>query len=267
MCPDRSASGSAPPASGPRRVALLRLNILDYWHCSSGQADRAGVGTRVIRKDLLPLVPGRTLKGLLREAMTQAETFGVFKTIGPEKDRGLPPGGITDCLFGIVPLPADSPDTAGAIGEEDATAQSIRRYATESGALVVDDATLGPVWQAWARAEERRLRCDRSPSPLDGLGTVLTGTRLDHDGQIVAQTLRSLEVMPPMVLEAPITLACWPKKAPAWLTDLDGFDLLNKALPFFRALGSRRNRGLGRVEATLVDPATKALMFAKDDAA
>lgn len=45
------------------------VEFFSNWHCGSGQAAGADVDALVVKdKDGLPYVPGRTLKGLLREA-------------------------------------------------------------------------------------------------------------------------------------------------------------------------------------------------------
>lgn len=47
------------------------IEFFSNWHCGSGQAAGADVDALVIKdKDGLPFVPGRTIKGLLREGAT-----------------------------------------------------------------------------------------------------------------------------------------------------------------------------------------------------
>lgn len=63
------------------------------WHCGSGLAAGADVDALVVKdKDGLPFVPGKTIKGLVREAMVEMENaedsliddvFGYFK----DKDK------------------------------------------------------------------------------------------------------------------------------------------------------------------------------------
>ena len=48
-----------------------KIEFFSYWHCGSGQTAGADVDELVVRDvSGLPFVPGRTLKGLLREAVT-----------------------------------------------------------------------------------------------------------------------------------------------------------------------------------------------------
>jgi hypothetical protein len=63
-----------------------------------------------------------------------------------------------------------------------------------------------------------------------------TGTALD-------KSLRGIEVTIPLILEAPLSIqgeSDWP-----WQ------EYLNMALPLLRHVGSKRNRGMGRVIVTL----------------
>lgn len=49
-----------------------QIQFHSYWHCGSGLAAGAGVDALVVKDaDGLPFVPGKTIKGLLREAMEE----------------------------------------------------------------------------------------------------------------------------------------------------------------------------------------------------
>ena len=48
---------------------LYKLTFFSYWHCGSGQSAGADVDALVIKdRNGLPFVPGKTIKGLVREA-------------------------------------------------------------------------------------------------------------------------------------------------------------------------------------------------------
>ena len=96
----------------------LRVELLEYWHAGSGRGRGPSLDAEVVRTDAgLPYLPGRTLRGLLREAVLQAEESAL-----PEV-----PAGATDDLFG-------APD--------------------RDGRLSVTDATLGEEMEAWAAGQE-----------------------------------------------------------------------------------------------------------------
>lgn len=53
-----------------------KIQFHSYWHCGSGLAAGAGVDALVVKDaNGLPFVPGKTIKGLLREAMTELRTW------------------------------------------------------------------------------------------------------------------------------------------------------------------------------------------------
>ena len=55
------------------------------WHCGSGLAAGADVDALAIKdKDNLPFIPGKTLKGLIRQAVEELVSFGYGKV-----DKGL----------------------------------------------------------------------------------------------------------------------------------------------------------------------------------
>ena len=66
-----------------------RIMFFSDWHCGSGLASGANLDMLVVRdSDGFPYVPGKTVKGLLREAV---EEITAFKKID---------GGISDSIFG-----------------------------------------------------------------------------------------------------------------------------------------------------------------------
>lgn len=75
------------------------VEFFSNWHCGSGQAAGADVDALVVKdKDGLPYVPGRTLKGLLREAAcdlfgNEATINTVFGISGDKEDHQ------TGCVF------------------------------------------------------------------------------------------------------------------------------------------------------------------------
>lgn len=62
-----------------------QIEFFSYWHCGSGLAAGADVDALVIKdKDGLPFIPGRTIKGLIKEAV---ETISYFE--GKDTDKTL----------------------------------------------------------------------------------------------------------------------------------------------------------------------------------
>lgn len=64
-----------------------KITFHTYWHCGSGLAAGANVDALVVKdKDGMPFVPGKTIKGLVREAFSvlYAETDAVKQIFGIE---------------------------------------------------------------------------------------------------------------------------------------------------------------------------------------
>ena len=62
-----------------------KVEFFTYWHCGSGLSAGADVDALVVKdNDELPFVPGKTVKGLLREAM---ENIAALKGICIPSDR------------------------------------------------------------------------------------------------------------------------------------------------------------------------------------
>jgi len=76
-----------------------KIEFFDAWHAGSGLAAGADVDALVIKdKNKLPYLPGKTIKGLVREALEEIfqykgidktdivkDNFGVFEVIGKDK--------------------------------------------------------------------------------------------------------------------------------------------------------------------------------------
>ncbi|HLO77880.1 MAG TPA: hypothetical protein VK196_15600, partial [Magnetospirillum sp.] len=157
------------------QTALLRFDIKGWWTAGSGTGVRGYVAGTVQRSgDGLPMLTGKAVKGLVREAMTQAEGFGRLEA------------GICTWLCG-------SPGER--VGD-----MRRARFHSRPGRARFGNAELPEAWRAWAAAH-------RGEPILDRFFDVLHQTAVDDDGLAAGKTLRSIEVAAPMVLHAPIELA------------------------------------------------------------
>ena len=195
----------------------LKIDIQTYWHAGTGRGRSYEIDSVVHRdRDGLPALPGRSVKGLLRDAVAGAAALNWYGN-----DRA----DIVTRLFG--PL--------GVEGAE-----------THEGWLKVSDATL---------PADIRGEIKAKPALRANLFTNLFSTAIKHErGSAADKTLRGTEVAVPMTLFASITIdpnanlhaekadAVASKDALAWLTN---------ALPLARGLGSHRHRGMGRATFTI----------------
>lgn len=104
----------------------LTFTILSFWHAGSGAGEGAKLDAVTAKKAPgLPYLPGKTVKGLLREAVLTVEECGQ-----------LPVGITTEKLFG-------KPTT---------------RYDSTSGLLEITDATMSDDFQKWAKTNQEKTQ-------------------------------------------------------------------------------------------------------------
>jgi CRISPR/Cas system CSM-associated protein Csm3 (group 7 of RAMP superfamily) len=202
----------------------LKFELSSYWRIGSGKG--AGVlADSIILRDVdgLPTIPGRSIKGLLRDAMELATLSGTVA--GDRIER----------WFG-TPLPSASDGENQGDRQELALEES--RFLTQEGALWFGSARLSNDWIQWAKTAPE----ERKASIVDTLTCYQSSTAIDKVGVAKEHSLRVSEVAVPMTLWAEVR---GPEDDNGWVEDL------KNTLPLLRALGSRRSRGLGRVDVTL----------------
>ncbi len=200
---------------------ILDLQLLGYWHAGTGRGQGGFVDALCNRDRLgLPFLPGRTVKGLLRDAV------GLWAGA----HLGEPAWRLVVELFG-GPGFDDAP--VGRDGERRA------RRVTEEGALAVTSARLLAAELAYfEQLPDDRLRALRA-----GLFARLSQTAIDSDrGAAKRGSLRTVEVAVPVMLEARVE----PVRDAALPDDLTWQDVVRRAAPLLRAVGMGRSRGLGR---------------------
>lgn len=194
--------------------ARVVFSIRSFWHAGLGGGS-GDLDAAVVRDAAgLPYLPGRTVKGLLRDATHRAERAGAFER------------GTTEEWFGTPIAPTGRDDRIGALESA--------RYGTVPGRLRFESAVLrgetgdADDFQRWAR---------QHPDLVRHLYQTYASTALEG-GVAKAGSLRVTEVVIPLDLEAEVE---GPDNDDKWLHVLD------VSAPLLRALGSLRNRGLGRV--------------------
>lgn len=149
-------------------TASLEIKILSYWHAGSGLGRGADVDALVLKdRDDLPYLPGRTVKGLLREGVLSCE------------DAGLVHPGRACSLFG-KPATAGHPD------------------ASTPGMLNFSDARLPDKDAQW-------LACQKGTDSRTALYDSIASTSLDERGMADDHTLRTIELCVPLTLVARVS--------------------------------------------------------------
>lgn len=212
----------------------LQIDIRSYWHAGTGK----GAGTdldAITDKDHngLPFISGKHIKGLLRQASICADTWGWFEQL--ELADLLEEGhaeNITELLFG-------------------SQSQEQQRDATFPGMIMVGNAMLN-------KDEQHFLTGSKNTHLIPGLYHKLFSTAINEKGSAKKNSLRGIEVVVPLKLQAVISLEVTSlepalrEQQKALLQKNQTAKLLNLILPLVDHIGAWRTRGLGEVSIQFV---------------
>ncbi|MBI4472327.1 MAG: hypothetical protein HY646_06640 [Acidobacteria bacterium] len=207
----------------------LEFRLLTWWHPGTGRGDGATADAVAHRgADKLPFLPGRTVKGLVRDACR----------VGVEAEL-LPEATFME-LFGSPPPTANNSDAEF----ERVRALEAARFGTAPGSLRFSSARIGSTredqtrWSAWARSQAN----DRT-GVISHLYSYVASTAINEKtGTAKDHSLRTIEVVVPLTLHAFISGR-----------DDTPWDVIGESVQLFlRGLGSHRNRGFGRADVHLV---------------
>jgi CRISPR/Cas system CSM-associated protein Csm3 (group 7 of RAMP superfamily) len=211
----------------------IKFNLHSYWRAGTGRGG-GSILDEVVHKDTygLPCLPGRTVKGLLRDAVYRAEKWGHVAentTINWFGSDSLEPNE-TETLLETEPLPKGETET---------------RLETEPGALGVSDARLDEELRNYfisLLTNERKDLIKEGKLLCQEFFHQIHATSIDHKtGSAEDKSLRGMEVTIPLTLTATLYELQPAKLIENWHQEL------KKCLPLIRAVGTSRSRGLGRV--------------------
>lgn len=211
-------------------TACLQIDFRNYWHAGSGRGSGAHLDAVCERDEsALPVLPGRQLKGLLRNAISRGEQWGWLN------EFAVPEGPLDsheELLFG-------------------SRSQSERSHETQPGMLQIGSAHLPEAERRWlAQPSQAHMRGE--------LFGELFSTAINEQGTAQRYSLRGLEVCIPVTLQARVALGLtaqhpqWRVQQEAYLADGTGWAALRAVLPLLDALGAHRSRGLGEATTSLV---------------
>lgn len=195
------------------RFGTVNLQFHSWWRTSSGQTNGEELDDMIQRSpEGLPWVPGRTVKGLLRDAALQLCNLGHM-----EHDQVLK-------FFG---------KHVDDVGSEEVLLDA--RYLTEPGQIRVGSAEMPATWIAWVQGNPEVIEVK---SIVDALYDRRAMTAVNRCGVAETGSLRAVEVTAPLALTAPL-----------WIEGSlsDATQIVEKAACFIKAIGAGRNRGFGRV--------------------
>jgi len=198
-------------------TAIVEITLYSYWHAGSGEGRSADADALVLKdRDGLPWLPGRTLKGLLRDAVRSCE------------DVGAVPSGAAAFLFGRETRE----------GEPDGSVP---------GRLRVGNAVLSEeVRAAIACSEEKAGLYDTFASTrIDAEGIAEDKTLRTIELTVPVTLWAEVSLLAPDVAKSGA-----PDDGSEGLAE-EWFSVLEKSCGVLRRLGSGRNRGLGRCACRL----------------
>lgn len=205
----------------------IKFDIHSYWRAGTGRGGGALLD-EVVHKDAydLPCIPGRSVKGLLRNAVYCAEKWGLLNDSGGDPKNTA----LTQSWFGTK---GDHlKNSPGILGFSDAVLEpDLLDYL-----LLLREETNGlELFQEYVRYFYHYIHA----------------TAIDaNTGSAKDKSLRAMEVTIPLTLTAQLHILQPEQlntKTPKWC------EILTRCLPLIRGLGTSRNRGLGRVTVTLED--------------
>jgi CRISPR/Cas system CSM-associated protein Csm3 (group 7 of RAMP superfamily) len=196
----------------------MEFNIQSYWHIGSGQEGGAYADALVLKNsDYLPYLPGKSIKGLLRDAFSRAEKNNWFNDFSHENDKNTET--LVDVLFG----------NEGKAGT------------SEQGALQISSGVL---------SSQEINYLIKTPQAKSQLYKVTYATAINDETGVAENTsLRSMEVCVPMVLTTQVSVNT------GHIGYLNNKDVLDEKLSlwlaqvviFITEIGAKRHRGLGKV--------------------
>lgn len=149
------------------------IQFYSEWHAGSGLTSGSDLNALVIKdKNGLPYIPGRTLKGLLREAAEDLMTFGKCDS---------------EFVKNVFGLPTGTTKTSKIDAEEEKP--------TEKGKCFFSNATLSPDLELIAKENQLSKFFYRS----------VASTSIEENGVAKRGSLRTMETTIPCTLRAEIT--------------------------------------------------------------
>lgn len=194
-----------------------QIQFHDFWCVASGLAGgaRADILTLKDRRGL-PCIPGRTLKGLLREA---ADVLA---------ESGLADAALSQRLFGEC----EANEIANEQEKHRARAQGLAFFTNAS----LDAATAAAII------------ADENNNLKPALYEVLAATKIDDLGIAEQHTLRRTEAAMPCTLYAAIQVRAEDRE----ISEVQCREFFGHCMQYIKRLGHRRTRGLGRCTIQII---------------
>ncbi len=192
------------------KIIKYTITFLEYWQVSSGLGIGSAADSECLKDDKgLPYIPGKTLKGLWRDAfLYSGQEKNIAEYFGKDAEEKVKDDKISE----------NQKDTIIALQDKNSEPGRARwSNATLSSALIHE------------LKNKNELKAQ--------LYTSVTSTAINEKGVAKAKSLRTAQVCLPLTLEGEITMSDSISRDE---------DLFKKAAPWLRRMGMGRNRGFGR---------------------
>ncbi|QEP41843.1 hypothetical protein D5085_00985 [Ectothiorhodospiraceae bacterium BW-2] len=217
-------------------MPTLKIELLDYSLPGSGKGDSADFDETVRRdSDGLPLIAGKHLKGLIRQALRCGSEWGWLPTIADsyqQPDEQNRPLDWSRLLFGASLLEDGRNQSDTHIDESERGMTADEGYA---GRLHISNALL-------PQAVADHLR--NHPEQQSLLFVPIGSNRINEYGATVEHSRRRIEVVIPLTFYATLT--------PTDELPTNWQAVIQTVLPLISAIGKQRRRGYGRAQLTLL---------------
>jgi hypothetical protein len=247
-----------------RKVVLVEIS--GWWHAGTGRGGGEDADA-VVAKDRygLPYLPGRHLKGLLRDACLRLEHWQEIERAEAElKGAAVKPSiptGTTDLLFGTDEAEAD--ELLIAAGRPARSATRGGRHRTLEGCLAFGNAVLPEALRVALRDPPEAKGPTEQARQRRGLFAYVSATAIDDRGVAKDDTLRRNGVAVPLQLRAEVSWDAGARMPHAGdsgemliKATADWPTILESLFPFVRAVGGHRSRGFGRARLSFEEKPT-----------
>ncbi len=238
---------------------VLIVEISGWWHAGTGRGGGEDADA-VVAKDRygLPYLPGRHLKGLLRDACLRLERWqeeerAAAAARGAAFAPTIPPG-TTELLFGTDEMETAELDKPNG-GASGSGAARGGRHRTLEGCLAFGNAGLPEALRMALRDPPDAKGPTEPARQRRGLFAYVSATAIDEDGVARDDTLRRSEVVVPLILRAEVRWDATARiahmieeneKEKIEKSKAEWPAILRSVTPFVRAVGGHRSRGFGR---------------------
>ena len=206
---------------------IIKIDIHSYWHIGTGEGSGPSADAIVATSpNKLPIWPGKSLKGVFRDAFYQATALESLKDHSYD-----------DLLWLFGPNVELTSPEEGSDNARDSFQNKKGAFKFSDGRLDIGEKYLA--LEEWAGSKEGK---EYTPFFYKEVSNVA----LNEDGTAKKGALRSIQLTKPVSLFAEVEFSTEDENQNAQ----KAFQLLEETFPLIRLMGASRTRGLGRISVS-----------------